>query len=178
MAEESQPWVMPAGLWCLARPLLPPPRLRFQNGVRQNLEHADVFAAVVYVRGYGRTWRDLSPAFGVSRSTAQHRFRVWSRFGVWDLLHQAVLASPHTQEFQGLTQRLLDASPGHSGVSRGQLVHVPEQCGPFQEASISQSINTDCGEVARTVAELSGTAKDRRGITVLHAPTDPRSSQA
>ncbi|MER8068362.1 transposase [Streptomyces sp. NPDC094034] len=124
MATEHRRRVVPDELWEIARPLLPTPKLRYENGVRQNLDHSDVFAAIVYVRGSGRTWRELPTDFGVSRTTAQHRFRVWSADGVWNRLHRAVLAASDSEETLRIAAALRAAAPStsdpcsHRGPSR------------------------------------------------------------
>jgi transposase len=51
-----------------------------------------VLAAIVYVTQAGGSWWKLpTPLFGVSRATAHRRFAEWTRAGLWDRLHQAVL---------------------------------------------------------------------------------------
>ncbi|MFF4414233.1 IS5 family transposase [Streptosporangium sp. NPDC001559] len=84
-------WIAPAGLWEIMRPLLPAPRVRPQGGGIVGVADEAVFAAVVYVLVSGCAWRALPPCFAASKSTVHRRFLIWSRAGVWDRLHQAVL---------------------------------------------------------------------------------------
>ncbi|MFI6513714.1 IS5 family transposase [Streptosporangium sp. NPDC050855] len=83
--------IVPAGLWDVARSLLPAPRVRPQGGGVLGVANEAVFAAIVYVLVSGCAWRALPPCFGASKSTVHRRFVIWSRPGVWERLHQAVL---------------------------------------------------------------------------------------
>ncbi|GGU01409.1 hypothetical protein GCM10010226_92420 [Streptomyces phaeofaciens] len=42
-------WIVPDGLWEIARPLLPPARVRPQGGGVANIDDEAVFAAIIYV---------------------------------------------------------------------------------------------------------------------------------
>lgn len=72
---------MPDGLWELARPLLPPARVRPQGGGIASIDDEAVFAAIIYVLVSGCAWRALPPCFGASKPTVHRRFAVWSRAG-------------------------------------------------------------------------------------------------
>lgn len=48
-----------------------------------------MFAAIIYVLVSGCDWRALPPCFGTSKSTAHHRFLIWSRAGAWGRLHKS-----------------------------------------------------------------------------------------
>jgi transposase len=91
MARSRWGWIVPEGLWELARPLLPRSRVRPQGGGTRNSPDEAVFAAIVYVLRSGFAWRHLPLCFGISKSTAHRRFVIWSRAGVWGRLHRAVL---------------------------------------------------------------------------------------
>lgn len=84
-------WIVPAGLWEIARPLLPASRVRPQGGGIVGVADEAVFAAIVYVLVSGCSWRALPPCFGASKSTVHRRFLIWSCAGVWERSHQAVL---------------------------------------------------------------------------------------
>lgn len=62
--------ILPEGLWELARPFLPPARVRPQGGGVANIDDDALFAAIIYVLvGGGCAWRALPPCFGASKST-------------------------------------------------------------------------------------------------------------
>ncbi|MFD5233207.1 IS5 family transposase [Streptomyces qaidamensis] len=91
MGRGTWSWIVPDGLWELARPLIPEDRVRPQGGGTQNTPDETLFAAIIYVLVSGCAWRALPPCFGISKSTAHRRFMIWSRAGVWGRLHEAVL---------------------------------------------------------------------------------------
>lgn len=77
-------WIVPDGLWELARPLLPSARVQPQGGGVANIHAEAVFATIIYVLVSGCAWRAPPPCFGASKSTVHRRFVIWSRAGVWD----------------------------------------------------------------------------------------------
>ncbi len=115
-------WIVPAGLWELVRPLLPPDRVRPQGGGTANIDHEAVFAAVVYVLVSGCSWRALPPCFGASRATVHRRFLIWSRAGVWGRLHQAVLDKLAAKELLDLSRVVL--TPLTCGRKKGANLQV------------------------------------------------------
>lgn len=96
MGRGMWSWIVPDGLWEIAKPLIPSSRGRPQGGGTQDTPDETLFAAIVYVLVNGCAWRQLPPCFGISKSTAHRRFLIWSRAGVWGRLHEAV--RPTTKE--------------------------------------------------------------------------------
>ncbi|SEE25073.1 IS5 family transposase [Streptomyces sp. TLI_105] len=91
MGRGTWSWIVPDGLWEIAKPLIPPSRVRPQGGGTQDTPDGTLFAAIIYVLVSGCAWRALPPCFGVSKSTAHRRFLIWSRAGVRGRLHEEVL---------------------------------------------------------------------------------------
>ncbi|GAA2456292.1 hypothetical protein GCM10010433_68250 [Streptomyces pulveraceus] len=73
MVRDTWSWIVPDGLWEIAKPLIPPPSLRPQGGGVQDTPDETLFAAIVYVLVSGCAWRAPPPCFGVSKSTAHRR---------------------------------------------------------------------------------------------------------
>ncbi|MEW2410664.1 IS5 family transposase [Streptomyces griseoviridis] len=90
MGRGTWSWNVSDGLWEIARPLIPPSRVRPQGGGTQDTPDETLFAAIVYVLVGGCAWRQLPPCFAISKSTAHRRFLIWSRAGFWGYLHEAV----------------------------------------------------------------------------------------
>jgi transposase len=64
------------GWWEIAKPLIPPLKVRPQGGGTQDTPDETLFAATIYVLVSGCAWRALPPCFGISKSTAHRRFRL------------------------------------------------------------------------------------------------------
>jgi transposase len=122
MASGRWGWIVPEGLWEIARSLLPQSRVRPQGGGTQNAPDEDVFAAIVYVLTSGCAWRHLPPCFGISKSTAHRRFVIWSRAGVWGRLHRAVLDELASKDLLDLSRVVLDSA--HVRAKKGANMQV------------------------------------------------------
>ena len=122
MGSNRWGWIVPDGLWELARPLLPAPRIRPQGGGPVNIDDEAVFAAVIYVLVSGCSWRALPPCFGASKSTVHRRFLSWSRAGVWARLHQAVLDKLAEKDLLDLSRVVLDSA--HVRAKKGANTQV------------------------------------------------------
>ena len=74
MGPDTWSWIVPDGLWGIAKPLILPSRVRPQGGGTQDTPDETVFAAITYVLVSGCAWRALPPCFGISKSTAHRGF--------------------------------------------------------------------------------------------------------
>lgn len=91
VVDELSKRLVPDELWVLTEPLLPGFTARTQGGGTAPVDQRSVFTAVVYVLTSGCAWRMLPPSFGVTVPTAHRRFTVWTKSGLWQCLHRAVL---------------------------------------------------------------------------------------
>jgi transposase len=79
------------GLWTIVEPLLPPTVLSPKGG-RPPVPNRDAFTGIVFVLKTGLPWNALPQEMGCgSGSTCWRRFAAWTRSGVWEQSHQAVL---------------------------------------------------------------------------------------
>ncbi|AZS89751.1 IS5 family transposase [Streptomyces griseoviridis] len=128
---EQWGWIVPDGLWELARPSVPPARVRPQGGGVADIDDEAVFAAIVHVLVSGCAWRALPTYLGASKSTVHRRFAIWSRAGVQGRPHRQVLQLLDGQDLIGLSRAVLDpahvraerkggATTGPSPVDRGR----------------------------------------------------------
>jgi transposase len=97
-------------LWEIAKPLIPPSKVRPQGGRTQDTPDEPLFVAITYVLVSGCAWRALPPCFGISNSTAHRRFLIWSRAGVWGRLHEAVLHRLDDAGLLDVTRVVLDTA--------------------------------------------------------------------
>lgn len=123
-------WIVPDGLWEIAKPLIPPSRVRPQGGGTQDTPDETLFAAIIYVLVSGCAWRALPPCFGISKSTAHRRFLIWARAGVWGRLHEAVLDRIDECGLLDLSRVVLDSA--HVRAKKGANLQVRA---PWTEAS-------------------------------------------
>ncbi|SNC74227.1 Putative transposase of IS4/5 family [Streptomyces sp. 2114.4] len=49
MGRGTWSWIVPDGLWEIAKPLIPPSKMRPQGGGTQNTPDETLFAAILYV---------------------------------------------------------------------------------------------------------------------------------
>ncbi|KAA8764800.1 transposase, partial [Burkholderia pseudomallei] len=81
-------------LWTLIEPLLPPskPR-RKKNPGRLPVSNRAALTGILFVLKTGLRWRDLPAEMGCgSGVTCWRRLRDWQVAGVWDRLHELLLA--------------------------------------------------------------------------------------
>jgi len=73
--------------WAIMAPMIPPPR---RGGRPRQTDMREVMNAVRYVLRTGCQWRELPKDFP-PRSTVYNYFWEWSRYGVLDRIHHALL---------------------------------------------------------------------------------------
>lgn len=136
--------------WALIAPMIPPPR---PGGRPHNTDMREVFNAVRYVLRTGCQWRQLPKCFP-PRSTVYNYFWEWTRYGVLDRIHHALLVQ--CREMEGR-----EASPT-AAVIDTQAVKATEKGGPMpirpatmparkpRASSVTRSsIPSDCCSVSR-----------------------------
>lgn len=80
--------------WALIAPMIPPPR---PGGRPRDTDMREVFNAVRYVLRTGCQWRQLPKDFP-PRSTVYNYFWEWTRYGVLDRIHHALLVQCREME--------------------------------------------------------------------------------
>ncbi|GAA2774048.1 hypothetical protein GCM10010440_75950 [Kitasatospora cinereorecta] len=125
MGRGTWSWIVPDGLWEIAKPLIPPDRVRPQGGGTQNTPDETLFAAIVYVLVSGCAWRALPPCFGISKSTAHRRFLIWSRAGVWGRLHEEVLHRLDDAGLLDVSRVVLDSAHVRAKKGANSQVRAP-----------------------------------------------------
>lgn len=118
-------WLVPAGLWGVAEPLIEKPAVRPQGGGRARSDDEAVFAAVVFVLVTGCPWRKLPPIFGASWQTVHRRYGQWTRAGLWRRLHRRVLDDLGVEGMLDWSRTVVDAASVRAkkgGTTRGQTL--------------------------------------------------------
>lgn len=84
--------LVPDELWTIVAPLLPPHPPRPKGG-RKPVEDRACFAGILFVLKTGLAWEDLPAEMGCgSGMTCWRRLRDWHAAGVFQRLHEALLA--------------------------------------------------------------------------------------
>jgi transposase len=93
MSMRAKPWEVPDGLWQRIEPLLPKKERRFRYPGRRPLDDRRVLQGILFVlhTGIGREHLPQELGFGCGM-TAWRRLRAWQQAGVWEKLHELLLA--------------------------------------------------------------------------------------
>lgn len=83
--------LVPASLWAMVEPLIPPAKIRRQGGGRSRVSDRAIFTAIVFVLTSGCAWRHLPSSFGVTVPTVHRRFQEWTDAGLWLRLRRAAV---------------------------------------------------------------------------------------
>ena len=108
---EQPPWVVSDELWERIAPLLPgrPRRTRFPG--RRPLDDRLVFCGILFVLYTGIPWEFLPRELGFgSGMTCWRRLRDWNDAGVWQRLHELLLAELRGADALDLSRAVIDSS--------------------------------------------------------------------
>ncbi|MBJ3810202.1 IS5 family transposase [Streptomyces flavofungini] len=174
MGQGTWSWIVPDGLWEIAKPLIPPSRVRPQGGGTPDTPDETLFAAVIYVLVSGCAWRHLPPCFGISKSTAHRRFLIWSRAGVWGRLHQAVLHQLDDAGLIDVTRVVLDTTHVRA---KGGRTHRSEPRGDRGKPGSKMHVLSDANGLPLVVGISAANVHDSEGlkpmVAGLHTQHDP-----
>ena len=89
----TAPWIVSDQLWELLEPLLPGKERRFRYPGRKRRGDREALCGILFVLHTGIAWRHLPLELGFgSGSTCWRRLEEWQQAGVWERLHQLLLA--------------------------------------------------------------------------------------
>ena len=90
---QQLPWIVPDDLWARIGPLLPVIPRRADHPGRRRLADRKVLSGILFVLYTGIPWEFLPQELGFgSGMTCWRRLRDWHEAGVWQQLHEALLA--------------------------------------------------------------------------------------
>src|SRR5215210_1501764 len=118
----TAPWVVSDELWARIEPLLPRVERRFRYPGRKRLPDRLALQGILFVLHTGIAWRHLPPELGFGGgSTCYRRMDEWQRAGVWERLHELLLAELRAY---GAT---LNRGRSRRGLGRGAPVTLRQQ---------------------------------------------------
>jgi transposase len=109
-------------LWQRLAPLIPPQPRRFRYPGRRPVHDRATLAGILFVLRTGVAWRDLPATFGCSGVTCWRRLRDWQASGVWQQLHEGLLAELHAAGRLDLHAALVDSAHLHALKGRPRRV--------------------------------------------------------
>src|SRR6266511_3725444 len=118
-------------LWELIEPLIPKVRRRYRFPGRKRLDDRKVLTGILFVLQTGIPWEYLPQGMGCgSGMTCWRRLREWQEAGVWQRLHELLLAKLNAAELIDWSRAAIDSS--HARAFGGRQ-NRPEPGRPLQE---------------------------------------------
>ncbi|MGV9387480.1 IS5 family transposase [Nonomuraea sp. NPDC003707] len=103
--------MVPDELWARIEPLLPIVPRRADHPGRKRLDNRKVLSGILFVLYTGIAWEFLPQELGFgSGMTCWRRLRDWHQAGVWDKLHQLLLAELHAAGQLDWSKAVIDSS--------------------------------------------------------------------
>ena len=118
------PWFVSDGLWERIEPLLPRKERRFRYPGRRPLDDRLVLQGILFVLHTGIGWEHLPQELGFGCGmTAWRRLHAWQQAGVWQRLHELLLAELHAAGELDWSRAIADSS--HIQAKKGARKRVP-----------------------------------------------------
>ncbi|MFF4055556.1 IS5 family transposase [Streptomyces sp. NPDC001668] len=115
----TSPWIVSDELWDRLEPLLPRRERRFRYPGRKPLPDRAVLCGILYVLHTGIQWEYLPKDLGFgSGMTCWRRLRDWNKGGVWQRLHEILLAELNAAARLDWSRCVVDSA--RQGAKRGQ----------------------------------------------------------
>ena len=127
--------LVPDELWEVVEPLIPKVERRYRHPGRKRIPDRRTLTGILFVFKTGIPWEDLPQEMNCgSGMTCWRRLRDWQEEGVWDKLHEVLLAQAERRRRDRLAAgrgRLLPRA------ALGGRAHRPEPGGPPKAAAPS-----------------------------------------
>ncbi len=100
-------------LWAVIEPLLPAPKpRRYRYPGRKRIDNRRALTGIVFVLKTGIGWEDLPQEMGCgSGMTCWRRLQEWQAAGVWQRLHEVLLAQLQHADQIDWSRAVVDSSP-------------------------------------------------------------------
>ena len=99
-------------LWNVMEPLLPPPKpRRFRHPGRKPIDNRKALTGILFVLKSGIPWEMLPREMGCgSGMTCWRRLRDWQQAGVWERLHEVLLAKLRSADGIDWSRAIVDSA--------------------------------------------------------------------
>ena len=96
---RSKPWEVSDALWARIEPLLAKKQRRYRYPGRKPFDDRRALQGILFVLHTGIGWEHLPQELGFGCGmTAWRRLRAWQQAGVWERLHELLLAELHAAD--------------------------------------------------------------------------------
>lgn len=108
---ELPPWIVSDGLWERIEPLLPQVKRNYRYPGRKRLDDRRVMCGILFVLYTAIPWEFLPQELGFgSGMTCWRRLAEWNDAGVWQQLHEALLAELHAADKLDWSKAVIDGT--------------------------------------------------------------------
>lgn len=108
---QRRPWEVDDGLWERIEPLLPRVERRFRYPGPKRLDDRKALCGIMFVLYTAIPWEFLPQELGYgSGMTCWRRLRDWTEAGVWQQLHELLLAELHAANQLDWSRAAVDGS--------------------------------------------------------------------
>ena len=108
---QPKPWEVSDELWAVIEPLLPRHRRRTRWPGRKRLDDRLALQGILFVLYTGIAWEHLPQELGYgSGMTCWRRLNEWNKAGVWQRLHEVLLAKLRAADAIDLSRAAVDSS--------------------------------------------------------------------
>ena len=98
-------------LWAIVEPLIPTVPRRFRHPGRKRIPDRQVLTGILFVLQTGIPWEYLPQEMGCgSGMTCWRRLKEWQEQGVWQRLHEVLLARLHAADRIDWSRAVIDGS--------------------------------------------------------------------
>ena len=122
--------ILPDSLWELIEPLLPPDKPPKSNG-RPAIPNRQALTGILFVLRTGIPWEYLPQEMGCgSGMTCWRRLHAWHEVGVWQEVHERLLACLNNAEAIDWTRAVADSAWVRAvfrGSKRGRILRIDEK---------------------------------------------------
>ncbi len=125
--------LLPDDLWETVKPVLPPPKpRRFRHPGRRPADDRTVLRGILFVLKTGIPWEDFPREMGCCGMTLWNRLRAWQAAGVWQRVHEALLAELRGAGKIDFSRVVVDSASvraAHGGKKRGRAPWTAARAG-------------------------------------------------